>query len=145
LRLAVYGLLAVAAVLVLVVRVQPEREARWTHLAGKTSKGHKVRITLVDGRLTVMDVRPSGWCRPQSRWLSWQWHRVDGLGIVFDHAGSRFHIRERGREPRVRWVADARGELRDDGDSARGTVYTRWGNENSTCEGRVRFSARKTP
>jgi hypothetical protein len=137
----------VAAVLVLVVRGQ-SREPELARLTGETSKGENVGLTLVDGRLESFDVYPSGWCRVERVRRSWLWARTVGT-TVSEQEGSRFVVREHAnvgvRGERVNWVAVMKGELQDSGGSARGTLHATWSYEGGSCQGSVRFSARRTP
>ena len=142
-----------AAALVLVVRGQ-SHEPEYSRLAGKTSRGQSVGLNLLDGRLQSFDVHPSGFCRPEGVWRSWLWYRSSGE-VDLDLDGSRFTARERSNlgagGERVHWVAVMSAELEDGGSSARGTIHASWshddgpGHEAGSCEGRVRFSARKDP
>ena len=136
-----------------IVRGQSD-DPEYTRLTGKTSRGQKVGLTLMNGRLQSFDVYPSGFCRPEGTWRSWLWYRSDG-DIDFEHQGPRFEARERSNlgasgDP-VEWVAVISGELEDSGSTARGTIRANWsyearrGYDAATCEGRVRFSARKKP
>ena len=131
--------------MVLVVRAQ-SGEPEWTELAGRTSRGEVVRLGFRGDTLKTIRTGASGWCRPHQRWVSWTWMKGHISPARLDQDGDRFEVRERSEEwhgrDHVTWVARLSGKV--SGDSANGTVYTRWRAADTVCEGTVRFRARKS-
>jgi hypothetical protein len=121
-----------------------------TDLHGRTSQGHAIRATLVDGKLNGFDTHVTVRC-PEGESYDWRWYPSDGNPVPFHRNGSRFYVRERSdypdRDPPIRLVSVMHGGLEDSGGIARGTIRSRelWRYRSGTvvCDGRASFSARE--
>jgi hypothetical protein len=124
-------------------------EPEETMLFGQTSRGAGVSLTLVDGKLRTVQTNPAAWCPQQTTWIDWRWVAQDGQRRVeIEQDDSRFAVEERENvdaTPFTTLVVSMRGELGENGASARGSIRARATGEQATCEGTVRFSARRTP
>ena len=137
-----------AVALVLATREWGEKEI--TDLHGRTSSGHAIRATVVDGKLNGFDTDVSVRC-PEGETYDRRWYPSDGNPVPFHEKGSRFYGRERSdfpdRDPPITVVSVMRGELEDSGRVARGTINSRelWRYDSGTvtCRGRASFSARE--
>jgi hypothetical protein len=137
--LAVYGLLAVCAVLVLLAREGSE-EAEATVLTGRTTRGAEIVFTLVDGRLRGFRAQVAAWCPELRRWIEWPWAAAE-----FTRDGPHFKANARARNtdhtPPTRFVVSMQGRLVEDGSLARGKIHAVAARGSTVCEGTVRFSA----
>jgi hypothetical protein len=140
----------VCVVLVLVGRESSPAAPEVLGLSGTTSNGFPISVRVADGKLQSFDTRVSVRClRGGSR--TWSWSPSDGAPVPFRQHGTRFYVRERStfRESNPPSALDTvmRGELRDSGRVARGTIQSRavWGTGAGalTCDGTATFSARE--
>ena len=146
----VYGLLAVVGAVILVPRLFGGADGQETTLFGQTSRGAEISLIVADGELRSVQTSPAAWCPVQQVWIDWPWFARDGQPRVeFAHDDSRFVVEERESveaPPFDTFAAVMRGELGDDGSSARGTIQARAVGGPDRCEGTTRFSVRqRTP
>jgi hypothetical protein len=140
----VYGLLAVCAVLVLATtRGDSGPESR--ELAGRTSRGAPISITVVDGRLGDFRTKVAAWCPTQRRRIEWPWARGGGQTIQFERDGSRYVVAEEAvnadQKPPTTVLMELRMTLAEDGRSARGKVLGTAVRGPTACQGSVSFTA----
>jgi hypothetical protein len=123
-------------------------EPKETLLGGQTSRGADIVLTVVDGKLAGVQTSAAAWCPQQRTWIDWPWVALDRQQRVeFEHDGSRFVLDEREAVdalPFSTYHVVMRGELDDDGTSARGSIHARAIGDRTSCEGTTRFSARRT-
>jgi hypothetical protein len=149
LRLVVYGLLAVCAVLVFVT-TRRDHEPKVVELAGRTSAGQKITLVVREGKLIAVQTRTATWCAHLHKSYSWYWAPSDGSVTPFAQSGGRFAVRQRwdypDERPSSRAGTTLRGELHDGGTRARGSLWARgvWDYRPRAvvCSGRTSFSAR---
>ena len=120
-------------------------------LRGTSERGHSIELVVVDGRLTSLRTRVPVYCPAQRVWRSIRWTPEAGLFGRFEQDGPRLLVRQRAdarrgasNRPEVTVVA-MRGQLAEDGGSARGTIESRWQRDGLTCRATVDFSAERTP
>ena len=149
LRIAVYGLLAVCAALILATRPHDSEPDR-TVLNGQTERGYLIQLVFLDGKLQGFDTTVSFECPDQRAWPVWQaglWSPTARASRRQD--GRRFWVRERFKlpdyEPPGAFDYTMGGELADGESSAKGTLIARAvfgrGHDSVYCRGKVSFTA----
>ena len=145
-----YGLLAVAVVLVLAGRDWSSRAdaVDVKHLAGKTGDGYRITLGVVDGQLQNFDTVVRTDCTGGRTWKT-RWYPADGNPVPFHQDGGHIHVVERTRRPELdppfQSAFTMDGSLADDGAVARGRIdaHALWGrgDDSVACHGTTTFHA----
>jgi hypothetical protein len=149
----VYGLLAVAATLVIVASRDASSSsggdaAYVKHLVGRTAAGFPITLRVVDGKLQSFDTVVRTECTDGRIWRT-RWYPADGILGPFHQDGRHVQVAERNNYPDLDPPSTSAfamdGAFSDDGASVSGGIDARgsWGRGRRlvTCRGETTFHA----